>query len=140
MVSHEGKLLLNPSIFSHLKPDQVASLEKLGSEQALKILQAYIVQHFKEKMKKAKLAKKQAKKAGQPGADGSPSISASASPAVGQSAPLPAATTGEPTPEGTPGPTKRKAEDDDAAERPAKTVAVEGTGSHPEAVAAPTTT
>ncbi|KDE08905.1 hypothetical protein MVLG_01000 [Microbotryum lychnidis-dioicae p1A1 Lamole] len=50
IVLHEGKLIINPIIFAHLSKDQLANLETLPASNALQILQAYVVQHFKEKM------------------------------------------------------------------------------------------
>ncbi|SCV71947.1 BQ2448_4641 [Microbotryum intermedium] len=52
IVLHEGKLIINPIIFAHLSKEQIANLETLPASNALQILQAYVVQHFKEKMKR----------------------------------------------------------------------------------------
>lgn len=52
IVLHEGKLILNPNIFSQLTPDQLANLQTIPASQALQILQAFVVQHFKEKMRR----------------------------------------------------------------------------------------
>ncbi|SCZ88623.1 BZ3500_MvSof-1268-A1-R1_Chr2-1g04530 [Microbotryum saponariae] len=52
IVLHEGKLIINPIIFAHLSKEQLANLETLPASNALQILQAYVVQHFKEKMKR----------------------------------------------------------------------------------------
>ncbi|GAA5857985.1 hypothetical protein JCM1840_000994 [Sporobolomyces johnsonii] len=69
IVLHEGKLILNPGIFSHLTEDQLKNLQGLPASNALQILQAYVVQHFKEKMRKAAAEKAaKAKAAGGGGA------------------------------------------------------------------------
>jgi hypothetical protein len=51
LVVDEGTIILNPSIFSHLTPDQLKHLQSLGAQQTLQILQAYIVQHLREKLR-----------------------------------------------------------------------------------------
>lgn len=57
IVLHEGKLILNPTIFQHLSPAQLANLQTLPASSALQVLQAFVVRHFKEKMKRANAAK-----------------------------------------------------------------------------------
>jgi len=52
IVVWEGAMILSPAIFGQMKAEQIASLSKLGGPKALSILQSYIVQHLKEKMKK----------------------------------------------------------------------------------------
>jgi hypothetical protein len=51
LVVDEGTIILNPSIFSHLTPDQLKHLQSLGAQQTLQILKAYIVQHVREKLR-----------------------------------------------------------------------------------------
>ncbi|KAM0791368.1 hypothetical protein ACM66B_005833 [Microbotryomycetes sp. NB124-2] len=53
IILHEGKLILNPGIFSHLEREQINNLQSLPASNALQILQTYVVQHFKDKMKKS---------------------------------------------------------------------------------------
>ncbi|KAI5480616.1 forkhead box protein J2/J3 [Pseudohyphozyma bogoriensis] len=55
IVLHEGKLILNPGIFENLTKEQLDNLQVLPASHALQILQAYVVQHFKERMKNGKL-------------------------------------------------------------------------------------
>jgi forkhead box protein K len=50
-VLHENQLILNPTIFSHLKPEQLRELEALGAQKALEILQGHIVRFLKERIK-----------------------------------------------------------------------------------------
>ncbi|KAI3623539.1 FHL1 [Malassezia furfur] len=49
---HQGKLYLSPKVFGHLAPEQLRHIEGLGAQQALQVLQAYLVSHLKERMKK----------------------------------------------------------------------------------------
>ncbi|EGO01637.1 hypothetical protein SERLA73DRAFT_158881 [Serpula lacrymans var. lacrymans S7.3] len=51
IVLHNNTLILNPTIFSHLTPEQLRELEALGAQKALEILQGYIVRFLKERMK-----------------------------------------------------------------------------------------
>ena len=51
---HQGKLYLSPSVFGHLSQDQLRHIEGLGAQQALQVLQSYLVTHLKAKMRKAK--------------------------------------------------------------------------------------
>jgi forkhead box protein K len=51
IVLHENQLILNPTIFSHLTPEQLRELEALGAQKALEILQGHIVRFFKERIK-----------------------------------------------------------------------------------------
>ncbi|EJT97747.1 hypothetical protein DACRYDRAFT_102396 [Dacryopinax primogenitus] len=71
IVLDAGKLVLNPTIFAHLQEAQLNELQQLGAQEALKILQAYIVEYLKERMRgeksgpgKPKGKKKKAKKEG----------------------------------------------------------------------------
>ncbi|KZT51376.1 hypothetical protein CALCODRAFT_460577 [Calocera cornea HHB12733] len=71
IVLDAGRLVLNPTIFAHLTPEQLSELQQLGAQQALKILQAYIVEYLKEQMRgqkatpgKPKGKKKKGKKEG----------------------------------------------------------------------------
>ena len=50
---HQGKLYLSPSVFGHLTREQLDHIEGLGAQQALQILQTYLVTHLKAKMRKA---------------------------------------------------------------------------------------
>lgn len=52
MYTEGNKLILNRLIFKELKPSQIASLEKLGAQSAVKILQKFIIGYFKERIKK----------------------------------------------------------------------------------------
>ncbi|KAK4701197.1 hypothetical protein P7C70_g5039, partial [Phenoliferia sp. Uapishka_3] len=70
IVLHEGKLILNPSIFAHLTKEQLDNLQVLAASAALQILQAYVVDHFKEKMRKMAALKA----AGNASASGSPGL------------------------------------------------------------------
>lgn len=60
IVLHEGKIILNPGIFAHLKKEQLSNLEAIPASKALQILQAFVVQHFKDKMRKAAAEKARA--------------------------------------------------------------------------------
>lgn len=51
IVLHENQLILNPTIFSHLAPEQLRELEALGAQKALEILQNHIVRFLKERIK-----------------------------------------------------------------------------------------
>ncbi|WFD24459.1 Pre-rRNA-processing protein fhl1 [Malassezia equina] len=51
---HQGQLYLSPAVFGHLTSEQLSQIEGLGAQQALQVLQTYLVSHLKEKMKKAK--------------------------------------------------------------------------------------
>ena len=48
IVLHDGMLILNPDVFSHLTTEQVKELEALGAQKALQILQSYIARFLKE--------------------------------------------------------------------------------------------
>lgn len=48
---HQNTLILNPTIFAHLTPQQLRDLEALGAQKALEILQGYIVRFYKEKLR-----------------------------------------------------------------------------------------
>ncbi|KZO92140.1 hypothetical protein CALVIDRAFT_601658 [Calocera viscosa TUFC12733] len=71
IVLDAGRLVLNPTIFAHLTQEQLSELQQLGAQQALKILQEYIVVYLKERMRgekagpgKPKGKKKKGKKEG----------------------------------------------------------------------------
>ncbi|WFC97432.1 Pre-rRNA-processing protein fhl1 [Malassezia yamatoensis] len=49
---HQGKLYLSPKVFGHLTSEQLRSIESLGAQQALQVLQTYLVSHLKERLKK----------------------------------------------------------------------------------------
>lgn len=51
IVLHDNTLILNPSVFSHLAPEQLKELEALGAQKALEILQSYIVRFLKERIR-----------------------------------------------------------------------------------------
>ena len=51
IVLHDNTLILNPSVFSHLTPEQLKELEALGAQKALEILQSYIVRFLKERIR-----------------------------------------------------------------------------------------
>lgn len=75
IVLHEGKLILNPGIFATLTKDQLKNLQLLPASQALSILQAFVVTHFKAKMKLASLQKaKAASDAASAAAGGAPRV------------------------------------------------------------------
>ncbi|OAX39161.1 hypothetical protein K503DRAFT_856219 [Rhizopogon vinicolor AM-OR11-026] len=50
IILHNNTLILSPTIFSHLSPEQLRELETLGAQKALEILQGHIVRYLKEKM------------------------------------------------------------------------------------------
>lgn len=80
IVLHEGKLILNPTIFRHLTQEQLDNLQVLPASQALQILQAFVVQHFKDKMKQTQLAKQAAAKTN--GGETSTTVAAAVEPIV----------------------------------------------------------
>lgn len=49
---HQGKLYLSPNVFGHLTSAQLRHMEGLGAQQALQVLQSYLVNHLKERLKK----------------------------------------------------------------------------------------
>lgn len=55
IILHEGRLILNPPIFAHLTKVELDNLQTLPASEALQILQAFVVQHFKDKMRKMAL-------------------------------------------------------------------------------------
>lgn len=55
IILHEGRLILNPPIFAHLTKIELDNLQTLPASEALQILQAFVVQHFKDKMRKMAL-------------------------------------------------------------------------------------
>ncbi|GJN90702.1 hypothetical protein Rhopal_003716-T1 [Rhodotorula paludigena] len=52
IVLHEGTLVISPEIFGNLTKSRLDELQKMPASKALQILQAQVVQHFKEKMRK----------------------------------------------------------------------------------------
>ena len=46
---HQGKLYLSPNVFGHLTSAQLRHMEGLGAQQALQVLQSYLVNHLKER-------------------------------------------------------------------------------------------
>lgn len=78
---HQGQLYLSPAVFGHLSSEQLSQIEGLGAQQALQVLQTYLVSHLKEKMKKAKspegAAAASAPAASAPAAPAAPSVPAS---------------------------------------------------------------
>lgn len=56
IVHHDGKLYLSPQVFGHLNAGQLAQIEGLGAQQALQVLQAYLVTHLKERMRLQQVA------------------------------------------------------------------------------------
>lgn len=56
IVHHDGKLYLSPQVFGHLNAGQLAQIEGLGAQQALQVLQAYLVTHLKERMRQQQIA------------------------------------------------------------------------------------
>lgn len=55
-------IILNPTIFSSLTPEQLEGLGTLGAKKAIEILQSYIVRFLKEKRKTDSKEKKKSKK------------------------------------------------------------------------------
>lgn len=49
---YQGKLYLSPVVFGHLTTDQLRNIEGLGAQKALQVLQSYLVNHLKERMKR----------------------------------------------------------------------------------------
>jgi hypothetical protein len=68
IVLHEGRLILNPTIFEKLTAEELAKLQLIKASEALQILQGFVVQFFKEKMKKKKRDEKAAKEEAEGGA------------------------------------------------------------------------
>ena len=60
IVHHEGKLYLNPQVFSKITYLEVQRIETLGVQAALKELQGYLVTYLKERLKERNAAKKRA--------------------------------------------------------------------------------
>ncbi|EST09160.1 Transcription factor, fork head [Kalmanozyma brasiliensis GHG001] len=90
IVHHDGKLYLSPQVFGHLNAGQLAQIEGLGAQQALQVLQAYLVTHLKERMKQQQVAaqSKTASPAGPtPAANVKPASTTSA--AAGKATPAP---------------------------------------------------
>ncbi|SNX86372.1 uncharacterized protein MEPE_05081 [Melanopsichium pennsylvanicum] len=77
IVHHDGKLYLSPQVFGHLNAGQLAQIEGLGAQQALQVLQAYLVTHLKERMRLQQVAA-QKKDASAPAGKASPSPAAAA--------------------------------------------------------------
>ncbi|KAF8529218.1 hypothetical protein BU17DRAFT_73384 [Hysterangium stoloniferum] len=51
MVVHEGTLILNPTVFSHITPERLKELEQMGAQKALETLQVDVVRFLKTKMR-----------------------------------------------------------------------------------------
>ena len=49
---HQGKLYLSPTVFGNLSAQQLQQIEDLGAQKALQVLQTYLVNHLKERMKR----------------------------------------------------------------------------------------
>ncbi|BGP32337.1 Pre-rRNA-processing protein fhl1 [Rhodotorula toruloides] len=78
IVLHEGKLILNPTIFSSLSETELDELQRQPASAALQTLQAKVVQHFKDKMKNKSVHKfAAAAKATASSSGGKPASSAS---------------------------------------------------------------
>ncbi|BGP24900.1 proteophosphoglycan ppg4 [Rhodotorula toruloides] len=78
IVLHEGKLILNPTIFSGLSEADLGELQRQPASAALQTLQAKVVQHFKDKMKNKSVHKfAAAAKAAASSSNGKPAASAS---------------------------------------------------------------
>ncbi|BGO99888.1 Proteophosphoglycan ppg4 [Rhodotorula toruloides ATCC 204091] len=78
IVLHEGKLILNPTIFSSLSETELDELQRQPASAALQTLQAKVVQHFKDKMKNKSVHKfAAAAKAAASSSTGKPASSAS---------------------------------------------------------------
>lgn len=56
IIFHGGKLLLNPATFAAMSTSQLAELQVIPAHKSLQILQHFVVQHFKEKMKLMQVA------------------------------------------------------------------------------------
>ncbi|KAG1755998.1 hypothetical protein EDB19DRAFT_1902167 [Suillus lakei] len=69
IILHNNTLILSPTIFSHLSPEQLKELEALGAQKALEILQGHIVRYLKEKMTRGRGRTKRARggRGGTPG-------------------------------------------------------------------------
>lgn len=69
IILHNNTLILSPTIFSHLSPEQLRELEALGAQKALEILQGHIVRYLKEKMTRGRGRTKRARggRGGMPG-------------------------------------------------------------------------
>ena len=57
IVMHEGELILNPTIFATLPKETLDALRKLPAGKALPTLQAHVVQHLKDQLKKKGMPK-----------------------------------------------------------------------------------
>lgn len=51
MVVHEGTLILNPTVFSHLTSERLKELEQMGTQKALETLQGDVARFLKAKMR-----------------------------------------------------------------------------------------
>ncbi|GAA5925319.1 uncharacterized protein JCM15063_004990 [Sporobolomyces koalae] len=90
IVLHEGKIILNPGIFAHLTQEQLDNFQAIPASKALQILQAFVVQYFKDKMRRAAAEKARAAKAAAKAA-GAAGGQESATSAVRATPPSPAA-------------------------------------------------
>jgi forkhead box protein K len=61
MSLHNHTIHLDPSVFGHLTPEQLAGLEALGMQKSLELLRSYMARFLKEKMGKKKKSKKKDK-------------------------------------------------------------------------------
>ncbi|GAA5984054.1 hypothetical protein JCM10908_006028 [Rhodotorula pacifica] len=57
IVMHEGQLILNPTIFASLPKETLDALQKEPAGRALQTLQAHVVQHLKERLRKKGMPK-----------------------------------------------------------------------------------
>ena len=69
---HENKMYLSPSVFAALTAVQLSNLQTIETKQALTILQAFVVNYFKQELKKRKKAEKAAAAAAAAAASMSP--------------------------------------------------------------------
>ncbi|KAG0702354.1 hypothetical protein DFH29DRAFT_805076 [Suillus ampliporus] len=88
IILHNNTLILSPTIFSHLSPEQLRELEALGAQKALEILQGHIVRYLKEKMTRGRGRAKRGR-GGRGGTPGSRDTKAPPSGGPFTTAPLP---------------------------------------------------
>lgn len=55
---HDNVLYLSPLVFASLTAQQLANLQTLETKKALEILQAFVVNYFKQELKRRKKAEK----------------------------------------------------------------------------------
>jgi len=51
MVVHDGTLILNPTVFSHIAPERLKELEQMGAQKALETLQVDVARFLKTRMR-----------------------------------------------------------------------------------------